>query len=234
MLAGAVGWYIPYCRTYARELDWCEELLGSPLPGNYSPEKSALWNAWAPVGKPIGRLTGHKTKQPTTAQEHAEQYGKLMESSRTLINDDGIGFVFIHLPTPHPGGFYDRRTGAMGVNGSYLDNLVLADEALGQLLGWIGETPSALQTTVMVSSDHSWRVGMWRMSPVWTDEDERDSQGRFDPRPVLMVRFPGSTSGERIGMPFPELRTHGLVEQVIAGKMDSNADLTAWLGVNGR
>ena len=114
-----------------------------------------------------------------------------------MIGDESLGFVFIHLPVPHPGGFYDRRTGALGVNGSYLDNLVLADEALGQLLQWIDETPPVKETTVIVSSDHSWRVGMWKMSPMWTDEDERVSQGRFDPRPVLMVRFPGSESGQK-------------------------------------
>ena len=227
--AGAVGWYIPYCRTYERELDWCDETLGSPIPGNYSPEKSVLWNVFAPVMKPLGRLTGHRVKQPTTAEDHAEQYQRLMDASRQMIGDEGIGFAFIHLPVPHPGGFYDRRTGALGVSGSYLDNLVLADGALGQLLTWIGETQAASRTTVVVSSDHSWRVGMWRVSPLWTAEDERVSQGRFDPRPVLMVRFPGSASGEKIEEPFPELRTHGLIERVITGRIESNADLKSWL-----
>ena len=51
LAAGAVGWYIPYCRTYRRELDWCEESLGSPLPGNYSPDRSVAWNIFAPLSK---------------------------------------------------------------------------------------------------------------------------------------------------------------------------------------
>ncbi len=234
LAAGAVGWYIPYCRTYRRELDWCEESLGSPLPGNYSPDRSVAWNIFAPLSKPLARLTGNKIKQPTTAQEHAEQYRKLMEWSRSLIADEDPGFLFIHLPVPHPGGFYNRRTGAVGVNGSYLDNLVLADEALGQLLQWIDETPLVSKTTVIVSSDHSWRVGMWKMSPMWTDEDERASQGRFDPRPVLMVRFPGSESGQKVTTPFQELRTHELIAGMIAGQMESNAELERWLGVSRR
>jgi len=70
---------------------------------------------------------------------------------------------------------------------------------------------------------------MWKMSPMWTAEDERVSQGRFDPRPVLMVRLPGSASSERIEKAFPELETHGLIEEMIAGKMQSNADLQSWL-----
>jgi len=227
--AGAAGWYIPYCRTYASELDRCDEILGSPIPGNYDPEKPALWNAFAPVSKSLARLTGRKTTQPTTAQDHAAQYEKLMESARQMIGDESLGFVFIHLPVPHPGGFYDRRTGALGVNGSYIDNLVLADAALGELMGWVGETPAAERTTVVVSSDHSWRVGMWKISPLWTAEDERVSQGRFDPRPVLMVRFPESASGVKITEPFPELRTHQLLEKVITGQMESNTDLEKWV-----
>jgi len=226
--AGAVGWYIPYCRTYARELDWCEEILRSPIPGNYEPEKPVLWNVFAPINKPLARLSGHRMKQPTTAEDHAEQYRTLMESARRMIGDEGVGFVFIHLPVPHPGGFYDRQTGALGVKGSYLDNLVLTDDALGQLLEWVRETSTAARTTVIVSSDHSWRVGMWKMSPMWTAEDERVSQDRFDPRPVLMVRLPGSASGQKVTTPFPELRTHSLIEGVIAGKAESNAELEKW------
>jgi Sulfatase len=228
MRAGAAGWYIPYCRTYARELDWCEEVLGSPLPGNYSPEKPVMWNVLAPVRKPLERLTGHRLPQPTTAEEHAEQYRKLMDAGRQLIADESLGFVFIHLPAPHPGGFYNRRSGRLGTNGSYIDNLVLSDAALGELMGWIADSPAAARTTVIVSSDHSWRVGMWKISPMWTAEDAQASQGRFDPRPVLMVRFPGSTSGEKIDAGFPELRTHELIEELIAGKMASNADLEGW------
>jgi hypothetical protein len=43
---------------------------------------------------------------------------------------------------------------------------------------------------------------MWKMSPMWTDEDEHASQGRLDPRPVLMVRFPGTVDGARIDASF--------------------------------
>jgi F0F1-type ATP synthase assembly protein I len=232
MPAGAVGWYIPYCRTFSRDLDWCDSSLGGAIQGNYSPDKPALWNVLAPVIKPIARLSGRWVKQPTTAQDHAELYRGLMESSRSLIADERIRFVFIHLPVPHPGGFYDRRTRMLGANGSYLDNLVLADETMAQLLDWIGETQSASQTTVVLTSDHSWRVGMWKMSPLWTAEDQRVSQDRFDPRPVLMVRFPQSMRGEQIATPFPQLQLHTLLQQMIAGQIVSNADLDTWLAEN--
>ena len=215
---GVAGWYIPYCRTYARELSWCEQMLGSPIPGSYSPEKSVWPNALAPLSKTLARLIGRRGHEPTTAELHAALYESLMSSARRLIANQNIGFVFIHLPVPHPGGFYDRRTGGMGVPGTYIDNLALADHALGQLLEWIAATPAARQTTVLVSSDHSWRVGLWKSSPLWMPEDETASQGRFDPRPVLMVGRPGIATGQIDRTPFSELSTHALIELLIHDK----------------
>lgn len=153
----------------------------------------------------------------------------LIASSQKLIGDDSIGFVFIHLPVPHPGGFYNRQTGAFSVPGSFLDNLALADRALGQLLEWIEESSTARETTVIVSSDHSWRVGLWKASPLWTPEDEATSHGRFDVRPVLMVRFPSDRKCETIGAAFPELGTHALIEGIIAGRIKTRADMQSLL-----
>jgi Sulfatase len=212
---GVAGWYIPYCRTYARELDWCVQMLGSPIPGGYSADKSVWSNAMAPLSKTLARLTGRRRKEPTTAELHARLCESLMSSAQRLIADQNIGFAFIHLPVPHPGGFYDRRTGAMGVPGSYIDNLALADRMLGQLLESIAATPEANRTTVIVSSDHSWRVNLWKSSPLWMPEDETASQGRFDPRPVLMVRRPDGAAGQIDQTPFPELKTHTLIESLI-------------------
>jgi hypothetical protein len=227
MPAGAVGWYIPYCRTFARDLSWCYSALGSPIPGYYSPDKPVLWNVAAPIIRPLERLSGHRPTGLTSAQEHAELYRNTMAASRSLIAEESVRFLFLHLPVPHPGGFYDRRTRAFGVNGSYLDNLVLADETLGQLLDWIAQTPSAAETTVVLSSDHSWRVGLWKVSPMWTAEDEQASQGRFDQRPFLIVRLPGQTTAQEITQPFHLLREHDLVEKLLQSSLTQD-ELAAW------
>ena len=35
----------------------------------------------------------------------------MMPPAEALIRNHSIGFVFIHLPVPHPPGIYDRTTG---------------------------------------------------------------------------------------------------------------------------
>jgi hypothetical protein len=153
----------------------------------------------------------------------------MMNSARSLVSDDSIDFAFVHLYLPHPPGFYDRKTGTVQFGGSYIDNLALADRALGDLLQALGSTSSAGETTLIVSSDHSWRVGIWRHEFGWTREDEVASDhGRFDPRPLLLVRFPGENEGMKITRAFPLIDMHAMIEAMLGGRMNSAADLQAW------
>jgi hypothetical protein len=226
---GVAGWYNPYCRTYGPWLDWCGWTLRSAIPGKYRQGKSVWWNANAPLSRTEAKLTGRRNLFPETASEHADDYTELMRWSHTLIDDEKIGFLFLHLPLPHPGGFYDRKTGQIGANGSYIDNLALTDRSLGELMQWVSQTGLASQTTVIVCSDHSWRVPLWRKTPLWTAEDERASGGRFDSRPVLMVHFPGETSPKVVSQPFPAIREHNLIKMLLHKSMTA-AGLVDWAG----
>jgi membrane-anchored protein YejM (alkaline phosphatase superfamily) len=113
--------------------------------------------------------------------------------------------------------------------GSYLDNLVLADETLGELRAAIQASPAAQNTTLVISSDHSMRVPKWRGGLYWTREDEQVFHDRFDPRPVLIIHFPGEAEQRDIPAAFPELRTHDLLEAVLQGKMKNSTELHRWL-----
>ncbi len=142
---GAVGWYNPYCRTYAPELDDCFWTLTTPLPGHYAQNRSAWLNAAAPLGRPALRLLGSPAPPwPTAWQIHTQDYQAILAHAQAEIAEDRIGFLFIHLPVPHPGGIYNRKTHQIGVDGSYLDNLVLADATLGELLADIRKSGLAI------------------------------------------------------------------------------------------
>jgi membrane-anchored protein YejM (alkaline phosphatase superfamily) len=151
-----------------------------------------------------------------------------VSQAKALIRDQSIGFVFIHLPVPHPPGIYDRRTGHERASGTYIDNLALADEVLEELMGTLQTTASAAKTTVIVCSDHSWRVALWRPTPQWSHEEEIASHGHFDPRPVLMIHFPGQTTEHDITQPFDEIRIHDIVARMLRGqKPDFDKSLPA-------
>ncbi len=226
---GAIGEYNPYCRILEDQLDFCWMGL-PPLPDHFSRDKSTLENVTAPLAADWNRVFGHKDAA-TVAPGGSASLDELgaVRAGDALIGDQEIDLCFVHLPLPHPPGRYNRKTGGIGPGGSYIDNLALSDRVLGQMLAGVAASPAAAQTTVILSSDHSWRVGLWRDSYGWTQEDELASgHGHFDPQPMLMVRFPGETAGETIGRPMALLAIHDLVERMVAGEMGDAQQLEAW------
>jgi hypothetical protein len=213
---GLVGWYNPYCRILGETLNYCFWRMGNGQWSGTSPDQSALKNAMAPFVEMAGSWQPkHGFPQE---EKHAADLAAVMPQAEALIRDQSIGFVFIHLPVPHPPGIYDRRPGHQRATGTYIDNLALADQVLEVLMGTLETTPSAAKTTVIVCSDHSWRVALWRPTPQWSQEEETASHGHFDPRPVLMIHFPGQTTEHDITRPFDEIRIHDIVARMLRGQ----------------
>jgi hypothetical protein len=231
------GSEIPYCRIFKDELNACS-WLSATLPVE----------AWIPPGDPsiisaalaiprtfLASLTpGAKGGNARELDQAILGYRTMLDRATALIREGGLQdgdyrFLFLHLPVPHPPGIYNRQTHQLVEGGNYLDNLTLADDTMGLLWDEIARTPWAAQTTVIVSSDHSWRVPIWRPSGDWTPEEERISQGRFDRRPVFLVHFPGQTSGETISAAIAELAEHDVIAALLQGKLNTADELKAAL-----
>jgi hypothetical protein len=222
---GISGDYNPYCRILRDQLDSCWMRL-IVFGDHLSRDKSTWSNVIAPIHAAAARAL-HQPFEPAPTQ--SEIFTGMITQARQLITDNTIDFAFVHLYLPHPPGFYERKTGRVAMGGSYIDNLALADRSLGDLLHALGQTPSADQTTLIVSSDHSWRVGIWRDGFGWTKEDEQaSSHGHFDPRPTLIVRFPNQTAPEEIPQPVPLLAMHDMIESMMAGQLTNPRQLESW------
>ncbi len=226
---GAIGEYNPYCRILKDQLDFCWMDL-PPLPDHFSRDKSTLQNVAAPLVADWQRVFGHGSAAAVApaGSTPLDELGAV-RAGDALIGDREVDLCFVHLPLPHPPGHYNRKTRRIELGGSYIDNLALSDRILGQMMDDIAASGAEGRTTVILSSDHSWRVGLWRNSYGWTKEDElASSHGHFDPKPMLMVRFPGETAAETIGRPVPLLAIHDLVEPMMAGAMGDSQQLEAW------
>jgi hypothetical protein len=227
---GVAGWYNPYCRILP-QLNSC---FWTPYPpvfiGHQSAQYSVAANALAPVLAPFDRMLGRqRVPSLLSISDHLDSYKTLERPAMELIANDDIDFAFVHLPVPHPPGIYDRQTHTLQAHGSYVDNLALTDEALGNAIASVRATRSADQTIVVISSDHSWRIPMWKGSFLWTKEDATAYRGTFDQRPVLMVHFPGEFQQASVEEPFPGLKLHALLEAMLDGSMNSTDDLKLWL-----
>jgi hypothetical protein len=232
--SGVSGTYNPYCHILASVLSACswEPSLSLPMEQfGAAEQKSALANAAVLPNALLAKLT-NSSAEPEDA--HIVEYRNVMVRTQALIENEQVSFVFLHLPVPHPPGIYDRERHMLRSGGTYLDNLVLADETLGALLNEIGATSSASRTTVIVSSDHSWRIPIWRPAPGWSAEEERASGGRFDDRPVLLIHFPGQNLGSDVNSVLPELLEHDIIAEMLCGKINNSKELAAFLNLQGR
>lgn len=231
---GVVGWYNPYCdilAPYLNQCYWNDEWL---IPSVFS--QADFWkkfvNPWIFYGvvfsHPLQMLSRSyrsgivkRLLEPEGDRNRAREYLDLMRHADRMLGPSGPDFVFLHLPVPHPVGFYNRETQQFDISGdrSYIDNLALADQALGQLLAILRQSPRWKNTSVVVCGDHSWRVYSWRRLQFWTPEDEAASHGGvFDPRPLLMVHLAGQTTPATVSGPFPLLKLHDILDDLVTGK----------------
>ncbi|HWA93039.1 MAG TPA: hypothetical protein VG844_00455 [Terracidiphilus sp.] len=216
-----VGWYNPYCRTFAETVSACRWQASPfqwfPLEQLGATEYDSALHDTSLISRNLLRaqFLSPKSEESFLLDARIKNYHAIMSRADSLIRDGKSGFIFIHLPIPHPPGFYDRRSHMLCKCGNYLDNLVLAEDTLGHLLNEIHHSPQGDKATLIVSSDHSWRVPLWSAEPSWTKEEARVSNGQFDPRPVLMVHFPGETAKYGVAQKAPELLEHDILAALL-------------------
>ena len=232
---GVDGWYNPYCRVFSAVLSACQWRPGIDVELPFetkgaSENNSAMANALVIPLSIIARFSGHPADdQNESLKRNIQDYNTVMKRGTDLIRNDQVHFVFIHVPAPHPPGMYNRATHELSESGDYLDNMVLADDSLRSLMHEIDSSQDANRTTIVVSSDHSWRVPIWKLGSGWTDEEQRVSQGNFDPRPVLLIHFPGQNSADDVPSPLSELAEHDIVMAMLGRKISSPENLDAFL-----
>ena len=230
--SAVVGWYYPYCDLLATVVSTCQwetDNMKNLVPGMYA-EQSVWKNATSFLRRTIQNLAGRKSDPPIRWEpvERQRSYKRIMSAAVSDIATPGNSLIFVHIPVPHPLGFFDRRTGTMSNGGSYLDNLVLADRTLQALLDAVQASKESNVTTVIVTSDHSWRVEMWRRYPHWLPEEAAAAPATFDARIPMLVDFPDQHEGLEIDKPFEALRSRSMISGILQGEWESGEALRAW------
>jgi hypothetical protein len=234
------GWYNPYCRIMPEVLDHCFWTYRESTPANLSPNRSLAVDLlrpfrrlWLDTKHFFGRGPGAPTDESRDIRQHSSDYRNLLRAGDAYLADPSINFLFLHMPVPHPYGFYDRNKKTFSTkHTSYIDNLALADRYLAHMRQLLERNNQWDSATVIVMGDHSWRTSsIWKDSMTWTDEDEAASHGgEFDPRPAYIVKLPNQQTPSRIDRPFSAVSTHALLDGFLQDHLQTPADLQAWVG----
>ncbi len=237
-ITGIAGWYNPYCRIMPEVLDHCFWTYRESTPANLSPNRSLAVDLlrpfryfWLDARHLFGYGPGSPTDEHRDIRQHTSDYQKLLAAGDAFLNDSSIDFLFLHMPIPHPYGFYDRNKKVFSSkHTSYIDNLALADSYLAHVRRLLEQKGQWDSSTIIVMGDHSWRTTqIWKESMTWTDEDQAASNGgEFDPRPAYIVKLPGQQTAARIDQPFSAVNTRALLDGLIQNRIQTPADLAAW------
>ncbi len=230
---GVAGWSNPYCRLLGSVLDSCfwypDQFTPAYMYSHMSPQKSTIENALAPLSSSVRRLMHEKSTDPSPVDFHVRDAEGVLAPAEKLVADKDIRFAFVHMPVPHPPGVYDRASQQVRNGGSYLDNLALADRDLQALLNSLHSAELDRHTILIVCSDHSWRIPLWRGAAWWTKEDEEAARTGFDPRPVLLVHFPGQQQGTHVPQAMNSLVMHDAIADILRGRISNATQFSDWL-----
>jgi hypothetical protein len=235
---GLVGWYNPYCRIMPEVLDHCFWTYRESTPANLSPNRSLAVDILRPFHYLLldtKHLFGHGPGAPSDEsrdiRQHSTDYRKLLAAGDADLADPSIDFLFLHMPIPHPYGFYDRRKKSFStVHTSYIDNLALCDQYLAHVRMLLDQQHQWDSTTLVVMGDHAWRTKLiWADSATWTEEDQVASHnGEFDDRPAYIVKLPDQKTPGRIDEPFALVHTRALFDALLQNRLHTPVDLQTW------
>jgi hypothetical protein len=191
-----IGWYIPYCPVFAKvatQCYWNNDDAQDRGPTMLS--DSFAQNIWLSLRSTIQDFVSPSrawaNESLLSSQGHMASVQDISRHALGVLSTSQADVVYLHIPSPHPVEFWNRRTAQFASGGSYLDSLDYSDRLLGQMLDILEKQPRWDSTMVIVQGDHSWRTKLWRPLPGWSAEDELISHGgQWDPRPLVMIHMP--------------------------------------------
>jgi len=247
-----IGWYHPYCRLFRASLTTCSWTPFHATRGEtfrLAQSINALARQTTPPGAQmdllhwLGLETSTKSKQ-----HHIKIYRQTFANALRAITDPRLDLVLIHWPIPHEPYIYNRVqqnfTLTHTSEDGYLDNLVLMDRTLEKIRLALEQAGLAEHTTILLSSDHSWR-------------ESNEFDGKQDPRVPFLLKLANSIDATTDTMtdatthhttdtathttshtaihttiydqPFDTIRTSNLLLALLEGKLTNLEQVWQWL-----
>lgn len=233
-----IGWYLPYGRVLGNSLTKCswypyETYRPMSLQESMLYQLETLFDT-IPFVKHF-RISNRIYFMDLIAQRvRIETYNKILDEVKEVVVNSEPGLFFVHWPVPHPPGFYDRMRKDYSIKGgSYLDNMVLVDNTIGELRRVMEDAGTWESTTIIFTSDHRWRASMWSEKPLWTEEDyEALLNYNNDHRVPFIIKLAGQNNSFIYNENFNTIITHDLILALLNKDISNYNDLVEWINNN--
>lgn len=211
--ATVVGWYHPYCRLFATELDGCVWYPGSTAGGQV---ESSVRASFLSALRGLVPFTVYRDR-------HARAYVAIMGDAKRELARPGRGITWVHLPVPHYPAIWNRESQALTAfnfrpNG-YEAQLELADRTLADLRSEMERAGTWSSSTVLVVSDHP-SQGATKKYLMKDDEVP------------FLLKLPGSSAHVTYSRTFSAATVYPLVSALLRGELTESEEVERWLDAN--
>jgi hypothetical protein len=238
--SAAVGWYHPYCRLIGSSLASCDihgsrwdmpeltmsEMLRYPMNPAWMP---VVWKN-LPLLKKLG-IKGHFERFHGSKRRAVviTRYLNMLADAKAVLANPALDLVFVHWTIPHPAGIYNRAKKQLAWDGArqtYLDNLELVDNTIGELRRFMESAGTWQASTVIVSSDHAYRTYLWTSL---AKEEKKAVGGKFDGRIPFLIKLPGQQRPLVYEPALNTVVTHDLILALLEPTIKDPEALVEWL-----
>ena len=237
----AAGWHHPYCRLMGKDLSDCAWATRGPnslaaeeyLRGQSFFIKAVhliKWQAHAVpfLVQPLHWIDPEPDEDLVHGRQNVAATRLVLENAKRMLRSPDLNFVFLHIPAPHPPGFWNISKQQFATsNSDYIDNLQLADKILGEIRQLLEQTGDWNRSLILVSSDHPLQWGFrWNgMNP----EMQQASRFGWQPYIPFMLKMPGQTKGLTYSKEFNSVVSADLIMDALNGNLKTPEQVTAWL-----
>lgn len=233
-----VGWYHSYCRVIGKDLSACQwesfdtvnDFEPIPLPRiiarNFLNCLISL-----PFGYRLFEQINLKIEGVVENSGYLKRHSRMMEDSKIVISEPRIDLALIHLPFPHTPSYYNKSTGEFSPSvTSYLDNLALSDKMFGELRKTLEDKGLWENSTIIVSSDHQWRLNNYQLKS--SDKDFSLTNGTEHPNIPFFLKPKGQKESIIYEKPFNTVITHDLILAILKGEISTINEVKDWMDKN--
>lgn len=237
-----VGWVQPYCRVIGADLSACQWHSFDSV-NDYQPNtlgKIMLRNVQnllvsIPFGWRVNSLIDSGLDRILEDKGYRPRHLEMLDATREIVVNPNIDLAFIHLPFPHPPNYYNAQKGDFdqvlskqtSLKNLYFDNLILTDKVLGEIRKTLEERNLWDDSTVIISSDHQWRVNVYQNQLF--DKELKITNGKEDVRVPFFLKLKGKKDSVIYEKPFNTVITSDLILAIMKGEVAKIEDVKKWL-----
>lgn len=242
--AGLTGWYVSYCRFLGSDTSDCtwdslgpivvsverhlrsQSLLAKAL---YLMNWQARWSVPAIV-EPWHLVDEFPDGVRIWREDDIRAMKLIAGNAFRMLQNPNLNLVFIHIPVPHPPGIWDTQAKNFALeNSDYVDNLALADAALGRIRTAMERSGAWDSSTLLISGDHPYRPSLWQSRRQLKGEMANITHSQKYPYVPFFLKLPGQRSGIEYSAEFDNVLSADLALQILKGQLKTPSDAIAWL-----